>query len=247
MTTTLLLLFSFAFPVAAAATPSAREIMEKVDYYSNFSRRDFYAHMEMIRKSPSTGTSVMELEMYRKDQHSKFLVFFLAPKTEFGKGYLSINDTLWFYNPTTRELVRKTKKDSIGGSDAHSRDFEKSNLLKDWDARIIGKENIGAIPCYKLEMQARIKDVAYPITHLWVRQDNFLPVKRMEYTYSRRLTQVLYYLSYIRSGNNYIADKFLIINKLEPGKRTLVTVKQFSTRTIDEAFFTKAYLEKRSR
>lgn len=231
----------------AAAQPAARTILETVDRYSDFRRRDFYTHFEMIRKSPDTGTTVLEIEMFRKDKNDKFLIFFLAPRTEFGKGYLSIGDVLWFYNPTTRELIRKTKKEAIGGSDAHSRDFEKSDFLKDWTARVEKGEKVGTIDCWKVVMEAKIRDVAYPVAHLWVRKDNFLPVKRMEYTYSQRLAQVLYYLSYVKSGENYFASKMLIINKLEPGKRTVLTLKHFSTKPIDDSFFTRAYLEKRSR
>ena len=245
--TTLIILALFTATAVSAGKPSARTILKTIDRHSNFRNSDFYGHMQLIRKSPATGKTVMEVEMYRKDKKENFLIFFLAPKTEFGKGYLSVNDTLWFYNPTTREFIRKTKKEAIGGSDAHSRDFEKSNLLTDWNARVAGAAKIGRIKCWKLVMTAKIRDVAYPISHLWVRQDNFLPVKRMEFTYSGRLAQVLYYIRYVRNGQNYIVSKSLIINKLEPGKRTLITLKHFSTKKIHPSFFTRAYLEKRSR
>ena len=243
---TILLLTIFTTTICLGQ-PLAKTILKKIDKHSNFKNRDFYGHMQMIRKSPTTGKSVIEVEMYRKDRKGNFLIFFLAPKTEFGKGYLSIKDTLWFYNPSTREFIRKTKKEAIGGSDAHSRDFEKSNLLKDWKAKVVGPSNVGPIKCWKLEMTAKIRDVAYPISHIWVRKDNYLPVKRMEYTYSGRLAQILYFLRYVKSGNNYIASKSLIINKLEPGKRTLLILKHFSTKKIHPSFFTRAYLEKRSR
>ncbi|MFW5799982.1 MAG: outer membrane lipoprotein-sorting protein, partial [Spirochaetota bacterium] len=120
---------------------------------------DFSANTDITSKRPDKNTGKMEKKvtsgtLYRDDDEDKFLFIFTSPKVDAGKGYLYIDDNLWFYDPSSGEFAKKTVSESIGDSNSRSRDLEKSKLSETYEFKYLGEDKIGKIECYVLAGKA---------------------------------------------------------------------------------------------
>jgi outer membrane lipoprotein-sorting protein len=223
------------------------EIFEINDRRQAFDGTDLSMEMKMITSVPGEDDEVKSLKIFRKDENNKFMIIFTSPITDAGNGYLYIDNNLWFYDSESREFIKKTKSESLGGSDAKSRDVEKPKMTELYNWTYEGTGKVGKIKCYLISGEAAVSDVAYPKTKIWVRQDNYLLVKRQEFSVSDTLSQTVYYLHYTKINFNeeekYIADKILIKDELEKGKQTLMEHSNISLAELPDNIFTKAYLE----
>jgi outer membrane lipoprotein-sorting protein len=239
-----------AYLFSQDAPIDAQEVVIKIDEMLSF-EGDFSAKVNLVQKKPDEKDSVKTSKVYRNDEEEKFLMIFTSPVADAGNGYLFIDDNLWFYDSESREFIRKTMSESIGGTDTKSRDLEGSDLAETYDFEYIGEDTISRMECYVLYGKAKVADVAYPKTKLWIRKDNHLPIKREEYSVSDTLSQTIYFLNYIKVKNdngkiNYLANKVLVRDNLEKGKQTLVEFTDMSFSDLPDNIFTKAYLENQS-
>lgn len=248
------ILFSQDIPI------DVEEVIAKIDEQL-LQRTDFSAEIILIKTDPEEGEKVRTGIVYRKDEKDKFLFIFTSPKVDVGKGYLYIDDNLWFYDPSSREFTKKTLTESIGGTDTKSRDLESSKLSENFTFEYLKEGKVGKIDCYILKGEAKVSDIAYPKTKMWIRKNNYsnkdfgmyFPIKREEYSISDRLSQTIYYISYSHNHNkekaidSFIPNKMLIKNELEKGNKTLIEFQNISIEDLPDNIFTKAYLENQNR
>lgn len=253
----LLILISGAFLTSSTifsqdAPFDVDEVITKIDEMRNY-EGDFSMKVVIMQKKPDEKDTVKSAVVYRKDEDDKFLMIFTSPKVDAGKGYLYIDDNLWFYDPTEREFTRKTKSEGLGGTDTKSRDVESSSLEDNFDFEYLEEGSVGKIDCYVLWGKSKTKDIAYPYTKMWIRKDNYLPIKREEYSASEppRLSQTVYYIKYEKkldekTGNYfYMSVKTLIADNLEKTK-TLMEIEEISLDDLPDNIFTKDYLKSQS-
>ena len=106
---------------------------------------------------------------------------------------------------------------------------------------------LGKIPVYQLELQAIVKDVDYPKKVYWIKKEEFLPLKETSYSLSGTLMQTAYFLRYVPIDNRFVPVKQVYIDEFEKGNKTIVELSAISTKKLDDAIFTKAYLENLSK
>ena len=112
---------------------------------------------------------------------------------------------------------------------------------------IYTEEMLGKIPVYKAEIRAKVKDVSYPKHVYWVRRDNYLPLKQNSFSLSGTLMQTVYYLSYTKVQDRYVAVKSIYVDQFEKGNKTIQEITGITFQTVDDMVFTKAYLENLSK
>ena len=96
-------------------------------------------------------------------------------------------------------------------------------------------------------MKARVNDVDFPHKIMWVRQDNGLELKEEAYSSNGTLMQTAYYPKYAIVDGKYVAEKMMFIDEFEKGNKTVVELSSISSAKVDDAVFTKAYLENLSK
>jgi len=173
-----------------------------------------------------------------------------APESEKGNGYLKADDHFWMYRRNTRTFQHISRDESIAGSDANTSDFETPKYelqykgKKDSDNEdIIQTVNLGKIPAYKIDVSSDLPNVAYPNLTIWVRQDNLLPLKIQNKSYSNSLISTQYFLKYSKINDKFIAIKQMVIDNFEKGNKTVWEITDITFSPIDNHIFTKAYLE----
>jgi hypothetical protein len=215
---------------------------------------DLTAKVTLTEQRVRQGVRQHEYIYYRRDADDAYLIVTVSPDREKGNGYLRVEDNLWMYRQNTRTFQHLSRGDKIDDTDVSAENFEKRKLTelygpvtgKDGD-EIYSEEMLGEIPVYKFEVKAKVKDVSYPKHIYWVRRDNYLPLKQDSFSLSDTLMETEYIVKYTQIDNRYLPLKFMVVDQFEQGNKTIAEISGISLKPIDDAVFTKAYLENLSK
>lgn len=206
------------------------------------------------QKEKGKADVVFELVFYRRDLDDKFMILFLKPKAEAGKGYLKIGDNLWLYDPATGSWARRTERERIGGTDSRRADFDRPTLAKDYDPTYLGEGKLGKYQVDKLKLQVKSgKDVAWPVIEIWVDKETKNVLKRQEYALSGKLMRTSYFpkwgkiWSEKKGAEVWYPKEMRLYDEIEKGNQTVVVLKKIDLRDLKKGMFTKAWLESKSR
>jgi hypothetical protein len=237
------------------AAPGVIEILAKMDEIEELGT-DITVKAILTEQKANQGVRMLEGVYYRRDSDDAYLIIMTAPETSKGNGYLRVGDNMWMYRRNTRTFQIMARGQSIEGSGADAGDLEKRKLvelykpaLDEQGSKILAEETLGKakIPVYRFEIIARVKDVDYPKKVYWVRQDNFLKLKEECYSLSGTLAETVYYPKYMEIQGKYVLARMIVIDEFEKGNKTLLELSGISLEPIDDAVFTKAYLENLSK
>ncbi len=249
---TMLIALLFAGSVVFSQT-RVETILKNLEY--NFTiTTDARAKVVVTQQKAGEGVKVMELLWYRRDKDKAFMMVMLAPESDKGVGYLRVDDNFWMYRPNTRTFQHINRDESIGGSNAQGEDFENRKLtelyegLKDAAQKdSIQETMLGKIPVYKFPIKAKVNDVNYPRKVFYTRKDNNLLLKEESYSSSGTLMLTAFYLKYTQVLGKYVAINSMYVDEFEKGNKTNVGISGIATEKLEDAIFTKAYLENLSK
>jgi outer membrane lipoprotein-sorting protein len=217
-------------------------------------KKDVRAEVTLTQQRAGQGTKIIEMAYFRRDSDDAFLIAMNSPANEKGNGYLRVGDNFWMYRRNTRTFQHINRDESIGGSDAHSDDFETRKLEELYGpvADSSGTENfseemLGKAPVNRFEVKAKVNDVDYPRQIFWTRRDNNLLLKQASYSSSGTLMQTAYFLKFTEIEGRYVPVKQLFIDEFEKGNKTIVEITEIVPGGLDDKIFTKAYLENLSK
>jgi len=237
----------------AEGAPPIDSLLKKMEQNVSIAT-DARAKVALTQQKPSQGVKNFKMMYYRRDRYNAFLIVFSAPETEKGNGYLRIGDNFWMYRRNTRTFQHINRDESIGGSDASGEDFETRKLTElskpaadSAGNEIIREEKLGSIPVYRFEARAKVADVSYPYKTFWVRTDNGLLLKEQSFSSSKTLMNTAYYRKYTTVLGKFVPVQQLFIDEFEKGNKTIVEISGIITEKLDDAIFTKAYLENLSK
>jgi hypothetical protein len=119
----------------------------------------------------------------------KTLLEFTNPE-EAGQRILRIDDEIYLYFPDAEEIIHlqgSALKDSVMGSDFSYEDLTGGRgLLEDYSVELNGTESVDGHPCYKVRLEAKKRDVVYPIQDVWVDSGMFVYRKVIMYSLKNR-------------------------------------------------------------
>jgi hypothetical protein len=236
-----------------AATPSIQELLNKMEAHTKMTS-DIKANVGLTQQRTNQGVKKLDVLYYRRDSDNSFLIVMLAPESEKGNGYLRIGENFWMYRRNTRTFQHINRDESIGGSDARGDDFETRNLTELYEGvkdssgvDKVSEEMLGQIPVYRLEVKAKVTDIDYPRKTYWVRRDNTLTLKEQAFALNGTLMQTAYYRKYTEIEGRFVPVEQMFIDEFEKGNKTVVELSGIVTGKLDDAIFTKAYLENLSK
>jgi hypothetical protein len=104
------------------------------------------------------------------------LVEALAPPRHKGEIMLFNDRTIWFVKPGLRRPVSISARQRLHG-DAANGDIASTQYARDYEGKIVGEEDVNGQPAYKLELDARAKNVTYDRIRYWVSKKGHLGIK----------------------------------------------------------------------
>ena len=244
-TTTLILITIFLLSAAldAGADIGTKAILQDIDELANFENTDFSGIYTIVSERPGEERSVTEARLFRRDKTDQFLLLILKPEVDRGQGYLQIDENVWFYDPNSREFERTSIRENVEDSDAQNADFNRNSFANDYQVTSWTDGKLGGQGVYIMNLQATTTDVAYERLKIWVLKKPHIILKQEEYSVSERLMRTTYFYKYAKAGDKYTPSQVLIVDELNKGERTQLTVRNITTRKIPNRVFTKDYLE----
>ncbi len=237
----------FLVPVLGADTPDFDTMLREVDQLGQFGDRDFSGVYTIVSQVPGQDDSVTQARLFRRDRSDQFVLIILQPQIQRGQGYLQTGDTVYFYDPESRRFERTTLRDSIQGTDAQNRDLVRGNLSQDYRVTDWELGRLGSFDTYILDLEATGTGVDYDRIRLWVRTDRPVVLREENYSVSGRLLRTLLFPRYANVGGQAVPTQILIVDGINDGERTQITLRDPSVAPIPDGVFTRDYLERVSR
>ena len=253
------LIFSLAFLFCCSAQVSAQSLSEsdafrllqKTDAQTNFSDTDFAASYSIIQDKPGQGKTSREAVMYRRDSTSSYTILITGPQSDKGKGYLQIEDSIWFYDPADSQFVYSSAKDKFEGTNINQADLAPQHFSTDYRIVSAEKVKLGSLNCVLFNLEAKVNDVPYPSVKIWVTEDDGLLRKKEDYSLSGQLLRTTAIPSYQKFGSRSVPEKMLIVDNLRGRKindkmqyeKTQVTITNVSFAKQSDSVYTKKYIE----
>ena len=247
------LFFLLSLSEVCLAQGLVTEILKEMEKQQELSV-DATVKLKMITQKLRQGTREQEFIYYRRDSDDAVLLVGISPENNKGVGYLRVEGNFWYYRPNTRTFQHLSLGDRIAGTDMTVQDIEKRKFTERYGPvtdekgnEIYTEEMLGEIPVYKFEVRAKVKDVNYSKQIYWVRRDNYLTLKRDDFSLSDTLMYTNYTLKYTKIEGRYLGIKGMVVDQFEKGNKTIYELSGISLKPLDDAVFTKAYLENLSK
>lgn len=252
----LLVLWAALLPSPAFADLTVEQMTDILQTVDDRQRNngDYKALLFMEQKAKDKSDLLYELVVYRRDEDDRFMILFLKPKSESGKGYLRLNKNLFMYDPTVGKWERRTERERIGGTGSRRSDFDESRLAAEYVPEYLGGPNLGRFETHHLRLTAKKGvDVAYPVLELWVDTATSNLLKQQEFALSGKLMRTSYYpkwgkiFSESKGEEIYFPKEIRIFDEVVKGNQTTIVFRKVDLRRLDANIFTKAWLESKSR
>lgn len=215
---------------------------------------DFTARAYIESKEKDKPDVAYQSVFYRHDALDKFMILFLAPKAEAGKGYLRIDSNMWMYDPTVGKWERRTERERIAGTAGQRNDFDPDSLATDYTHTYVAEEKLGAFAVHHLTLTAKPEaKTAYPVVNVWFDQDTGNLLKVQEHALSGRLMRTVYYPKWARQLDPrtdkpvFFAREIRIFDEVEKANRSVIRLEAVDLKPLPANMFTKAWLESQSR
>ncbi len=226
--------------------PTGEEILEKID--ENLMVDQAVSTNTMIVRGRS-GTRTITSKTWKKGKDRAF-VEYLSPPREKGKKMLRLEDKLWTYTPEPNDRIIAISghllRQSVMGSDLSYEDLtENHNLEEKYDAEVVGAEEIDGRPCWKVEMTAKVEDVAYHARTVWVDAERWLPLREERKAKSGRLLKMTRITDVFKTGGRWYPKRMVFKDMLARGEGTEYVIESIDFDIeIPEYMLTKAALRR---
>ncbi len=225
---------------------TAEEIVSKAE--NDVKGKSSYGTIEMIITTPDyTRTLTMKSWWVGNE---KALIVTEAPAKEAGNKTLKIGEEVWTYlrnTETTIKIPPSMMLQSWNGSDFTNDDLvRESNLVKDYDMRILATEKINNVDCWKIQLIPKPDaPVVWGKIYYWVRKIDYLPTVVQYLDEKGKLVRYMTYSDIKDFHGRIMPSKWIMYNVAKKGHSTSIIVDDmhFDTK-ISNSIFSYQELEK---
>jgi outer membrane lipoprotein-sorting protein len=226
-------------------SPSAKEIIEKIDKNMSAESRIFTSKMVIHNKR---NTRTVESKSWSKGEKKSFSEY-LSPPREQGTKMLKLDDQLWIFSPSTDRIIQISGhmlRQSVMGSDLSYEDMmEDPHLLNHYSGKIETEEKLGERMCWVISLSATSPDVAYQSQKLWVDKDRYIPLKKELYAKSGMLLKRMELSDVIQIQGRWFPKRILFKDVLKEGEGTEFIIEEIQFNAeIPDYILSKASLKK---
>lgn len=215
---------------------------------------------DLLRGKTSSGESAMEIVnpnwqrtitmKYWSKGTKEFFIHITGPAREKDTTFLKKGNLLYQWIPSAEMEIKITPSmmlQSWMGSDFTNDDLVKeSSLVNDYTHQALDKESMGGFPCYKIQCNPKPHaPVVWGKLLLWVRIDNFVPVREEFYNEKGELIKVMTFSDVKQTNDRPYPMKWTMIPKNKEGHKTTYTIKAVEfNKEISPVIFTKQNMRK---
>lgn len=214
----IVLISSYSFAVDEVASKIVIEV-EKI-----LSLKDIKSEqlMTVYRKDGTVRPYKMRVLTSGKD---KSFAEILSPPREKGRQVLKLGETVWSYMPSVKKSIRVSGRGAFMGGDFENNDVLRLNLTGDYQAEIIEE-----MPDqYVLGLKGKDLSLSYAKIKIWVKKDNYQPVKQEYYTLTDKLIKSTFYQDVKEFSGLKRPSKMVMQNALYPKQKTILEITKFKS------------------
>lgn len=220
-------------------------IMQKVD--ENMSAETRIVESDMVIYGKRKNRTVSS-KSYSEGTTKSFTEY-LAPDREKGTKMLKLENRLWIYSPATDRSIQLSGhmlRQSVMGSDMSYEDMMEDRKMMDmYEATILEEEAVDGRNAWKLELIAKVENVAYHKRMIWVDQERFVPLREELYAKSGELLKQTTLSDIKEIEGRWFPTKINYKDVLKAGKGTDYIIKEIQfDASIPETIFSKGALRK---
>jgi len=234
---------------------SGAEVMQKVAAKPRPATMHGKMEMRLVDKHGRELTRVLETWSKQEGDVEKKLIKFLAPADVKGTSFLVISrngqDEMKLYLPAlkrVRRIAGGQKKGSFMGSDFSYDDI--SNLGKievdDYENKLLREEELNGAKTYVVEARPKAGvDSSYDKQVLWVRADDFVPV-RIEFYQKGKLVKVMT-LDHVQkfAGGKYLMPTHMVMENVKSKHKTELTMSDLELDVdIPDSVFSERFMKR---
>ena len=245
---------SLAFAAPARGEESAARIVEKVldsDPWG-LSGAEVAARATVKDESGRTKTIVFSARSRRHAPPlSKSIVRVSSPADLAGVSFLQIqkkdgDDERFLFLPDlkrSRRIAGNLRSSAFLGTDFSYADIDRRDL-RDSTATMKGEEKLGGYDVFHIDVLPRGDAATYARAEMWVRKDNYVPLKIDMFAKSGVLLKTLTTLEVKRISGRWFITRSLMVNNQDRRSTELVLEKVTPSDQIPDDEFTVRNLEK---
>lgn len=174
------------------------------------------------------GTKTNDFESWA-DTNDQTLIEFTSGE-ERGQKILRTENEIYLYYPDAEEVIRlqgAALREGVLGSDVSYEDMtESGSLLDDYRVTLAGRETVDGVQTFKLVLEAKRRDIAYPKQTVWVHADEYYPVKAEYYAVSGKLLKEMSVLEVLRTGGKVLPSRTVMQDALKKNSRTEFVLRE---------------------
>jgi outer membrane lipoprotein-sorting protein len=188
-------------------------------------------------------TQLTNYEMtVQRGKGKKAYVRFTAPSEELGRQMLVIGDQYWARFPDSQKVHKISRKEMIGNSVFQLVDLFQMDVKNDYNAKLIGRENISGIECYNIELTPKTDDAAYArVEYLIAIQDHF-PMRAKFFSASGKHLRTLEITGRKTYSGVARPEGFVMTDEVTKGRFSRWTTKSIKEKSISDNVFSKDFL-----
>ena len=200
------------------------------------------ARMSVMDTFASGGERATEGFFLRKD--NKVVWVATAPASQKNFALLRNEDVFYQRFATTNKVVKTSATANARGGETSNLDLTRFNTNLDYAVTYKGEESVEGKACYRFELRARNRKLAYSLVQQWVEKANRMTIKRAFYAVSEK---VLKYYTVTRAelvdGHVTMID-MKYVDALKPEDTSSARIYDITVlKSVPDQFFTKEYLE----
>jgi len=233
------LTFSLICVFAQAQDLDVKTIVQRAD--EKFRGQSSESTMSMTIQRPSWSRTVEMKSWTLGTEYS--MIYITAPAKERGQVFLKRESEMWNWMPSIERTIKippSMMMQSWMGSDFTNDDLVKeSSLVKDYDHKLLGTDEIEGYQCYKIELLPH-EDAAvvWGKILMWVTQEDYLWLKAEYYDEDGELinTEILSEIKHM--DDRMMPTHLEMIPEDKPGQKTIMVFEQIKFNVdLKESFF----------
>ena len=174
------------------------------------------------------GEKVSSFISYARGSEEMLLEF--TSKPEAGQKILRTEDEIYLYYPDAEEVIRMqgaALRESVLGSDFSYEDMtgEKS-ILDSYRASLQGSESIDGHDCYKIELDAKSRDVPYPRQIVWIDKELYVDRKAHKFSLAGELLKEMRIEEIEKIEGKYIPTDIIMEDQLKSDSSTELIIEE---------------------
>jgi outer membrane lipoprotein-sorting protein len=178
--------------------------------------------MTVYRKDGTVRPYEMRVLTSGKD---KSFAEILSPPREKGRQVLKLGETVWSYLPSVKKSIRVSGRGAFMGGDFENNDVLRLNLAGDYTSEIIEEVS----DQYVLGLKGKNLSLSYAKIKMWIRKDDFQPLKQEYFTISDKMIKSTFYQDIKDFSGLKRPSKMVMQNALYPKQKTVLEIKSFES------------------